>query len=374
MKLDLNKAVTNVKEKVGTVKQKVGNMSASVKTSVKEKAGTVKDKVGNMSASVKESVSDMKDKLVSVKDSVKERIAAEKTYSGMDLIPDGRASGNLTPGCLVLEGGAFRGLYTQGVLDFWMMHDLNISDVIGVSAGALSSTAYMSGQIGRSARVNIGYRHDTNYIGVGAIRRAHSPINLDFLIHDYDQIEPLDLERFNDPRRRLVAVATDCDTGEPSYLERGKCSDMFQAMKATASMPFIAPMVELDGRHYLDGGCSCNVPYRWAIDQGYEKIVVVLTHDATYKSDAEEKKTARRVYRRHQTFAEVLDKSNIRYNFEYNELYRLQKEGRIFIVQPSEVVTVGRVEGNLEKLGHLYWLGHKDAEASFEALKKYMGV
>ena len=197
---------------------------------------------------------------------VKERIAAERTYSGMDRIPDGRASENLIPGCLVLEGGAFRGLYTQGVLDYWMMHEMNISDVIGVSAGALSAAAYMSGQIGRSARVNIGYRHDTNYIGVGAIRRAHSPINLDFLIHDYDQIEPLDLERFYDSRRRLVAVATDCDTGEPAYLERGKCSDMFQAMKATASMPFISPMVEMDGRHYLDGGCSCNVPYLTTYD------------------------------------------------------------------------------------------------------------
>ena len=306
---------------------------------------------------------------------VKERIAAERTYSGMDRIPDGRASEKLTPGCLVLEGGAFRGLYTQGVLDYWMMHDMNISDVIGVSAGALSAAAYMSGQIGRSARVNIGYRHDTNYIGVGAIRRAHSPINLDFLIHDYDQIEPLDLERFYDSRRRLVAVATDCDTGEPAYLERGKCSDMFQAMKATASMPFISPMVEMDGRHYLDGGCSCNVPYRWAIEQGYEKIVVIKTHDATYRNpDPQEKKTARRVYRRHQAFAEALDMSDIRYNAEYDELDRLQEEGRIFIVQPSEVVTVGRVEGNLEKLGHLYWLGHKDAEASFEALKEYLGV
>ena len=147
------------------------------------------------------------------------------------------ASDNLITGCLVLEGGAFRGLYTQGVLDYWMLNDINISDVIGVSAGALSAVAYVTGQIGRSARVNIGYRHDTNYIGVGAIRRAHSPINLDFLIHDYDRIEPLDMERFNDPRRRLVAVATDCGTGKTVYFERGKCSDMFTALKATATMP-----------------------------------------------------------------------------------------------------------------------------------------
>ena len=341
MKIDLNKAVTNVRE------------------NVREKVGTVREKVSSVSSSVKTTV--------------KEKIAAERTYSGMDRIPDGRAGTDTVAGCLVLEGGAFRGLYTQGVLDYWMLHDLNISDAIGVSAGALSAVAYISGQIGRAARVNIGYRHDHNYIGVGAIRKAHSPINLDFIIHDYDQIEPLDLERFNDPSRRLVAVATDCDTGEPVYFEKGKCSDIFMAMKATASMPFLSPMVEIDGHKYLDGGCSCNVPYRWAIDQGYEKIVVIKTHDGTYRNiEPKEKTTARRVYRRHQAFASVLDKRDIRYNGEYDELDRLAAEGRIFIIQPSEVVTVGRVEGNLEKLGELYWLGHKDAEASFDALREYL--
>lgn len=337
-------------------------MRLDISKSVNEVKKTVKKKVMDVRETVSETVRD-----------VREKIVLERTYSGMDRIPSGRASQNLIPGCLVLEGGAFRGLYTQGVLDYWMLNDLNISDVIGVSAGALSAVAYVTGQIGRSARVNIGYRHDTNYIGVGAIRRAHSPINLDFLIHDYDLIEPLDMERFNDPRRRLVAVATDCDSGKTVYLERGKCSDMFTALKATATMPYIAPMVEMDGHCYLDGGCSCNVPYQWALDQGYSKIVIVKTHDASYRNeDPREKNTARRVYRRHQEFAAVLDHSDIRYNREYEELDRLASEGRIFIVQPSQVVTVGRVERDVEKLGDLYWMGYNNAAAGFEELKAYL--
>ena len=306
---------------------------------------------------------------------VKDQFDAERAYSGMDRIPNGRASRDLVPGCLVLEGGAFRGLYTQGVLDYWMLNNLNIADVIGVSAGALSAVAYITGQIGRSARVNIGQRHNPKYIGMGAIRKARSPINLDFIIHDYDKIEPLDMERFNNPERRLVAVATDCDTGKPVYFERGKCSDIFTALKATASMPFLAPMVELDGHRYLDGGCSCNVPYRWALEQGYEKIVVIKTHDKTYRhEDPKEKNTARRVYRRHQEFATVLDRGDIRYQEEYDEIDRLAGSGRIFLIQPSQVVTIGRVEGDVEKLGELYWMGYNDAAASFGRLKAYFGL
>ena len=121
------------------------------------------------------------------------KVREEKKYSGLDTIPDGRASDVITEGCLVLEGGAFRGVYTQGLLDFWMQNDINFRTVIGVSAGALSSAAYMSGQIGRSARVNLGNRHNSNYIGVKALRKAHSPIRLDFAIYYYDEIEPLDM-------------------------------------------------------------------------------------------------------------------------------------------------------------------------------------
>ena len=341
--------------------------------------GTMKLGIAEKAEKAREKAKAVKERITGftseIEAGVRDQFEAERRYSGMDRIPDGRASRDLVPGCVCLEGGAFRGLYTQGLLDYWMLNGLNIADAIGVSAGALSAVAYITGQIGRSARVNIGHRHDPKYIGMGAIRRARSPINLDYLLHDYDRIEPLDMERFNDPARRLVAVATDCDTGKPEYFERGRCSDMFKALKATASMPFLAPMVELDGHHYLDGGCSCNIPYQWALDQGYEKIVVVKTHDKTYRhEDPKEKNSARRVYRRHQEFASVLDHCNIRYQQELDELDRLAESGRIFLIQPSQVVTVGRVEKDVEKLGELYWMGYYDAAASFGALKAYLGV
>ena len=300
-------------------------------------------------------------------------INREKVYSRMESIPNGRASDVIIPGCLVLEGGAFRGLYTQGLLDFWMQNDINFQTVIGVSAGALSAAAYMSGQIGRSARVNLGYRHNSNYIGVKALSKAHSPIRLDFLIHDYDQIEPLDMERFHDSRRRLVVVATNCQTGKPEFFEKDNCTDLILGIKASASMPYISPMVEVDGKKCLDGGCSCAVPYQWAIDEGYRKIVVVRTREHGFrKPESKLKNTARRVYRRHQEFAEALDDSSARYNRQCDEMERLAEEGRLFMVEPSESVTVGRVEGDMEKLGALYWLGYHDGEKTLGALREYL--
>lgn len=302
-------------------------------------------------------------------------MGSDKVYSKIDRIPRGTASENIIDGCLVLEGGAFRGLYTQGLLDYWMRHGINFQTMIGVSAGALSAVAYMSRQIGRSARANLGYRHDSRYIGVKAIRKSHSLINLNFLIYDLNKIEPLDVERFNDPRRRLIAVATNCETGETEYFERGKCSDIYEALKASASMPYISPMVEVDGKKCLDGGCSCAIPYQWAIDQGFEKIVIVKTHDRTFRNaDPKEGTTAHRVYLKHQEFAKVLDHSDVRYNEDYDNIDILRDRGRAFVIEPSEVVTVSRVEGDMEKLGELYWLGYNDGAKTLDALIKYLGL
>lgn len=298
-----------------------------------------------------------------------------KVYSKLSTIPNVRATETVTPGCLVLEGGAFRGMYTQGVLDFWMQNDLNIHTVIGVSAGALTGMNYVSGQIGRSARTYLGYRHKPSFIGLPAFLRSRSLIRLDFILNDYDKIEKLDESMLYSPERRFVVLATSCETGEPMYFEKANCKDMKSAIKASSSMPFITPMVSVDGHKCLDGGCSCAVPYQWAIDQGYEKIVVVTTHDKAFRNiDPKVMKTGRRFYPRHKAFSTVLDQSHVRYNKQYNDLERLASEKRIFWLAPSEKVTLKRLDGDMEKLGDLYWLGYHDAEKSFTDLKEYQNV
>ena len=86
----------------------------------------------------------------------------KKVFSGLSRLPKGLASDQLTEGCIVLEGGAFRGLYTSGVLDALMEAGINLSCTVGVSAGALNGMNYVSGQIGRSGRLNLTYRYAMN--------------------------------------------------------------------------------------------------------------------------------------------------------------------------------------------------------------------
>ena len=295
-------------------------------------------------------------------------------YSKIHKIPSGIAAEKYTKGCLVLEGGAFRGLYNQGALDALMQNDINLSCVIGVSAGALAGMNYVSGQIGRSARANLGYRHDGNYIGVKAIKKSHSVIRLDFLLQDFNAREIINEARFNNPAQRYIAVATNCETGETAYFEKGRCQDIFSAIKASASMPYVSPAVMVEGVPYLDGGCSCKIPYKWAVEEGYEKILVIRTREEAFRKKLKPSSMAKKVYGKYPEFAIRLDNSDAAYNRQCDEIDRLKEEGRLFVMAPSKPVTVGRVESDMEKLGELYWLGYEDTLKRLPEIKAYLDI
>lgn len=297
-----------------------------------------------------------------------------KVYSHLTEIPSGKAGSSITEGCLVLEGGAFRGLYTQGFLDAMMVNDINMRCTIGVSAGALGGMNYVAGQIGRSARTNLRFRHDSRYVGAKAVVHSHSLLDVSFLTEERGILEPLDKERFMQPDRQFIAVATNCLNGKAAYFEKGRCSDILQAVRASATMPFISPMVKINGIPYLDGGCSCKIPYRWALKKGFKKIIVIKTRESAYRKKAKVSSAALRVYRKYPEFARKLSVNNLLYNHECDEVERLHREGRLLRFAPSSPVTVARVEGDMEKLGQLYRLGWNDCLAGLEMMKSYLEI
>ncbi len=299
-----------------------------------------------------------------------------KAYSRLGDLPHGRASQRLTPGCLVLEGGALRGTYSVGVMDALMEADINLQCTIGVSAGALNGISYVSGQIGRSARSPLTYRHDQRYFGFRAYLRNASPFGFDFMFGELTyKLDPLDIERFMDPARRFVAVATDCLTGSPAFFEkRDSLEDIFLATRASSTMPYISKMVDIDGRPHLDGGCSLKIPHGWALEQGFRNIVVIKTHPSGYRRNEERGKAiADLVYgKRWPQLAASLGRSNADYNRLCDELDQLAAEGRVFVVAPSRSMAIGRMEKDLEKLGDWYWLGYEDGKAVIPALQSYL--
>ena len=275
----------------------------------------------------------------------------KKIYRHIADLPSGTASDTLTEGCLVLEGGGWKGLYTVGVLDCMMKNDINFSSVVGVSAGALSAIGYVS--------------------GIGAFKRDKGITGFSYLFDDILKELPLDEKRLMDPSRRLAVTATNLNTGKITYFEKGNC-DIFRAVQASATVPFVSRPVMIDGELYLDGGCAEKIPLSWAESTGAKKIIVVRTRELSYRRKEKPSKLIGLKYRKYPNFVRSFSNVNMEFNKMVAALESKAEKGEIFLIAPSKPVTVTRFDGDMDKLGDLYWLGYHDIEARIEELKQFV--
>lgn len=343
-------------------KELITQASDSLKKSVKKNVEQTSNKMSEASEILKDTVKKVYEN------------HETKVYSDLDALPSGFADNCITEGCLVLEGGAFRGLYTSGVCDALMEENINLRTTIGVSAGGMNGVNYVSGQIGRSARINLRYRNDSRYVGSQALLNNKGLVGFDFVLMDVNEEYPLDIVRFNAPNRRFLVAASNCETGEIEYFERGICTDIFAAISASASMPFVSSMVEVEGNYYLDGGCSCAIPYQWALDEKFDKIVLVRTRDDEfrYPLDHNHSTMIRARYHKYPQLAKQLEESDERYNRQCNEIESLRRQKKIFVISPSIPIDIGRLERNTDRLGDIYYLGYNDAKSKIKELKAYL--
>ncbi|WP_077611084.1 patatin-like phospholipase family protein [Clostridium sp. Marseille-P2415] len=284
----------------------------------------------------------------------------------------------MTEGALVLEGGSLRGVFTAGVLDVFMEQGIEMSYVNGVSAGSMCGMSYISKQIGRTIKVDLDYVKDKRFLSFRNMVRNRSIFNFDFLFGELsDTLVPFDYDTFRKSQQTFEVVATRCKTGKPEYFEKSSCDDFISAVKASSSIPILSGMIRVNGKKYLDGGCSMSIAYQRAIDLGYDKIVVVLTREHGYRKPPLDKWT-KRGYERYfaplPKFLKALKDVPDRYNRMQEEIDRLEEAGRIYVIRPDKHVTVQRTEQDKRKLQALYEDGRRLAEDHLEKVKKYLGI
>ncbi|MDF2838938.1 MAG: putative esterase of the alpha-beta hydrolase superfamily, partial [Evtepia sp.] len=128
--------------------------------------------------------------------------------------------------CLVLEGGALRGVYTSGVQGVLHRNHMQFDCLVGTSAGAMNAANFLSHQPERSFFIDYHFARDKNFMGLRPLIREGQVFSFQYMFGTVNENYPLDLDAFYASPMRLIAVATDYATGNPVYLERANCSDM----------------------------------------------------------------------------------------------------------------------------------------------------
>ena len=271
---------------------------------------------------------------------------------------------------LVLEGGGMRGIFTCGVLDYMMDHQIRFPYVIGVSAGACNGLSYMSGQRGRAKYSNIDMLEQYHYIGVRHLLKHRSLLDTDLLFKEFPQhILPYDFEAYSKSPERFVMVTTNCVTGEANYFEEKQDQErMTQIARASSSLPFVCPIVYVDGVPMLDGGIVDSIPVVRAFVDGYSSCVAVLTRNRGFRKTTRDVNIPSFVYRRYPNLRRALSRRIEAYNDQLAMVERMEDEGRILTIRPQQTVKVDRIEQNTTKLQELYDHGYAEAKRMFETV------
>ena len=276
---------------------------------------------------------------------------------------------------LVLEGGAMRGLFSAGVLDVMMENGIEFDAVMGVSAGAVFGCNFKSGQIGRSIRYNMRFCDDPRYCSFESLRKTGDLYNVQFCYDEIpNKLDPFDKEAYQANPMPFYAVCTNVETGKAIHkrLDNGDAKDM-EYFRASASMPVVSRIVEVDGYKLLDGGITDSIPLASMERRGYKKNVVVLTQPLGFvKKKSKMIPLIRLTMHQYPNVIRAMEVRHIRYNKQTAYVREQELAGNAFVIRPPYDLGISRTEDDPAELRRVYELGRKEMEERLPELREFL--
>lgn len=276
---------------------------------------------------------------------------------------------------LILEGGGTRGVFTAGVLDYFMEQDCYLPYVIGVSAGACNAVNYVAKQKGRTKECMIDYLYQDNYLGFRNMLKKRCFFDMDLIFERFpNDLIPFDYEEFFSSKQRCMLTTTNCITGDVTFIEEKEDRDrLMSACRASSSLPYVSPIVMLDDIPMLDGGLADSIPIRKAFLDGYQKNVIILTRMKGYRKPVSKKKKhiAKYLYLKYPKLYKTILSRNENYNQTLDYIDRLEESGKVFVIRPQRK-PVDRAESRPDILNQFYQHGYEYAKEIFGEMKQFM--
>ena len=273
---------------------------------------------------------------------------------------------------LVLEGGAFRTIFSSGVCDAFLDADLPMPDyTVGVSAGIAYGVSYLSRQSRRNLKLLTTYANDRRYMGMGNFLnpRNRCYFGLKFSYETIpNELLPFDYDMFEAYPGTVEAVVTNLNTGRADYLPVPRRDEHFLLLQATCAIPIMFPVIHLNGTPYLDGGCAD------AIEMGCDRVVVVLTRERTYQKVSDRTLSLiRKRFVKYPRFVETMEHRAERYNQSREELFALEREGTVIVIAPESTEGFSRTERDVKKIRALWQDGYFAGRRAAEQVRSFWG-
>ena len=277
---------------------------------------------------------------------------------------------------LILEGGASRTIFTNGILDALLENDIYINYLVGTSAGISFGVSYLSKQIGRNRKITELFIHDKRYMGFSNMLKRDNRCyyGLEFAFYEIpEKLLPYDFAEYERSGENGIGVVTNIETGEPEYMRVKAADRRWTVLRASCALPLLFRPIKINGSYYMDGGMTDSIPFRYALDHGCDRVVVVLTRPRGFVKKPEKiAKLVRILYPKYPKMAEALANRHIMYNRELAELSELEKEGKALILAPEKDYGIRRTENDPKILLPYEDEGHDYAIRNLDKIKEFL--
>ena len=275
---------------------------------------------------------------------------------------------------LVLEGGSFRGIFTAGVLDYFLDKNISFPYVVGVSSGAANAVNYIAGQKERTKKV-IMQENSDHYFGLGQMKKSGKLLDLDKVLYEYSYTTiPFDFNSYFNKDTQNEFVVANCENATAEYLsDNGTEEGLLKLLKATCSVPMMCNPVNIDGKDYMDGSTLIIVPFERALSKCDRAVVILTRHEGESPTDYSRMKSLFNICY-HNKYPELIEKMAIRrqvYEEEIRKLAQYEKEGKVFILSPK-IDSIKHFENSADKILSYYNHGYELAKENEEGLREFL--
>lgn len=276
---------------------------------------------------------------------------------------------------LIMEGGAMRGMFTAGVTDVFTENNIEFDGAVGVSAGAAFGCNFKSRQAGRVIRYNKRFAKDPRFCGFRSLIKTGDLFGAEFCYHTIpEELDIFDTQAYLDNPMEFYVVCTDVTNGKAVYVNSDEAGDdALEYFRASASMPLVSRIVEINGRKLLDGGIADSVPIRFFESIGYNRNVVILTQPLGYvKKPSFAARLMKYAIKEYPMVAKTMENRHNEYNETMDYILKKEARGDVFVIRPEAELEIGRIEHNPEVLQRVYDKGRAVAEKNLEQLKTFL--
>ena len=276
---------------------------------------------------------------------------------------------------LILEGGAMRCMFSAGIMDVMLENNIEFDGAIGVSAGAAFGCNYKSKQIGRTLRYNLKYSRDKRYCSFYSLVTTGNLFGAEFCYHELpEKLDQFDAETFAKNPMEFYIVCTDVETAKPVYK---KCEDVgYESMewiRASASLPLMAEIVEIDGMKLMDGGITDTVPLKYFQSIGYEKNIVILTQPKGFvKKKTGFMRLIKAKLKKYPDFVKAIENRHHMYNDTLAYVKQQEEKGNVLVLRPEEALPINRMEKDPKVLQEVYDKGREVGMKYLDEIKEFL--